>query len=312
MAPEGIVILGVPRSGTTLLSRVLGAHPDVACPPETFLLTACGRFLREYPLPDGLTVGVRSGLAFVGVDRDHLVDELREFALQFPRQFARDHGKKLWAEKTPFDVFYLDEIWSLLGARVRYVCIQRHGLDVAGSMKDYAEEIGAYLPEIHEYTRIHHEPIRAFAALWADRATALHTFAQRHPHSAVSIRYEDFVAAPESALAALLDSLGLAPAPDLAAESLRSQPSLGFGDWNAMSSGKIRNSSVARWQKLPKPVVGRLAPVVNEALEMLGYEPVQGNVPNPVDAARHYEMRLALLAAKARAHHEESGGDGDC
>ncbi|MCA9663328.1 MAG: sulfotransferase, partial [Myxococcales bacterium] len=32
----GIIVLGAPRSGTTLLRRLLDAHPNIACPPETY------------------------------------------------------------------------------------------------------------------------------------------------------------------------------------------------------------------------------------------------------------------------------------
>ena len=44
---EGIIVLGAPRSGTTLTQRLLAAHPQIACPPETYLLRACSRFLHE-------------------------------------------------------------------------------------------------------------------------------------------------------------------------------------------------------------------------------------------------------------------------
>ncbi|MEO1279878.1 MAG: sulfotransferase, partial [Planctomycetota bacterium] len=35
VAPPPIIILGVPRSGTTLLRTMLDAHPRIACGPET-------------------------------------------------------------------------------------------------------------------------------------------------------------------------------------------------------------------------------------------------------------------------------------
>ena len=45
--PSFVVLLGFPRSGTTLLSRLLDAHPEISCPPETHLLSAASRFLSE-------------------------------------------------------------------------------------------------------------------------------------------------------------------------------------------------------------------------------------------------------------------------
>ena len=39
-AHDGINVMGVPRSGTTLLRGIGDAHRDIACPRETNLLSA--------------------------------------------------------------------------------------------------------------------------------------------------------------------------------------------------------------------------------------------------------------------------------
>ena len=64
---QGIVILGMPRSGTTLLRRLLDVHPAICCPPETNLLGAAARFLREETFAGGMAIGVLSGLSFAGI-----------------------------------------------------------------------------------------------------------------------------------------------------------------------------------------------------------------------------------------------------
>jgi len=56
---DGIIVIGCPRSGTTLLRRLLDAHPNIAAPGETYLFTACARFLRSERAVDGMDVGVR-------------------------------------------------------------------------------------------------------------------------------------------------------------------------------------------------------------------------------------------------------------
>ena len=62
-----LVILGFPRSGTTLLARLLDGHPDISAPPETGLLSAAGRFLAELTEVEGPPLGggspTRSGCA---------------------------------------------------------------------------------------------------------------------------------------------------------------------------------------------------------------------------------------------------------
>ena len=130
---DGIVILGAPRSGTTLLRRLVDAHPNIACPGETNVLAACGRFLRSERIVEGVRIGVLDGLGYAGFSRDEVLTRLRDFAFSFHREYATRQGKARWASKTAFDAFYLEEIEQLCGDHVHFVCIQRHGLPVPQS-----------------------------------------------------------------------------------------------------------------------------------------------------------------------------------
>src|SRR3972149_7016175 len=110
---EGIIVLGMPRSGTTLLRRLLNAHPNICCPPETNLLSAAARFLEEHRFSGGHSVGVANALAFSGYAEQEVDARLREFVFGFFREFSGREGKRRWAEKTAFDAFHLDEIEKL-------------------------------------------------------------------------------------------------------------------------------------------------------------------------------------------------------
>lgn len=121
-----IFIVGVPRSGTTLLAAMLGAHPAIDCGPETRLLsqleTADRHAIldpRTWPGPAadfvlGLALQATPVHEAYGVDPDAVrtflagrspsVAALLE-SLTVTR--ARLHGKPRWAEKTPRHVFSL-------------------------------------------------------------------------------------------------------------------------------------------------------------------------------------------------------------
>ena len=152
-APSGlapVVVLGFPRSGTTLLSRILDAHPEVSCPPETNLLGACGRFLRESGT-DGPPLGVLSGLALAGIPPEDLLAELRRLVFSLHARLAG--GKPVWMEKSGFDIFYLDEIERLLAGHCRFLCLVRHPLDVVASVKELVDKAGHYMPELREQSQ---------------------------------------------------------------------------------------------------------------------------------------------------------------
>ena len=93
------LLIGPPRSGTTLLRRILDAHPRIASPPETYLLSAAARFLHEERFAHGLRIGVLSGLAFAGFDEAEVLARLRALVLGFLDDHARARGKPRWADR---------------------------------------------------------------------------------------------------------------------------------------------------------------------------------------------------------------------
>jgi hypothetical protein len=204
------VALGFPRSGTTLLRRLLDAHPEISCPPETNLISACGRFLESTPSVEGLTVGVLSGLAFSGIPEDDVLEELRRLVFGLHERIASD--KPVWVEKTAFDIFYLEAVEALLVGHCRFVCMVRNPLDVIVSVKDLFDGMDRILPEMHVFVRRHTSLFDAYAEAWIDRMEALGRFMAARPDDCLLIRYEDVVADPLAALTALTGFMDVAPA----------------------------------------------------------------------------------------------------
>ncbi|MEM9462542.1 MAG: sulfotransferase [Myxococcota bacterium] len=300
-SPMGIVIIGTPRSGTTLLRRILDAHPNIASPPETYLLSAAARFLHQERFAPGLGIGVLSGLAFAGFSEDEVLGRLRRFVFDFLAEHAAAQGKARWAEKTAFDAFHLPAIERLCRGHVRFLCVQRHGLDVACSMADLVDKTGGYVQELHAYLRRTPEPLAALAHAWVDTSRAVHALAQADP-LALELRYEDLVREPATVLRQVLAFIDEPEPEDLLDRALRDTGRLGFGDWKTYGRTAIDDSSVGRWKALPSPTVQRLAAICNDNLETLGYDPVpvdEGEVSDE-QARRSYEFGLMLNRMKAK------------
>lgn len=143
------VIVGSPRSGTTLLRFMLDAHPDLAIPPETsFLmlgpkLKGRGDKLREkffraivnYPAP------IPSWPDFEVTQeafRDALMQinpfDISEGFRAFYRLYAARLGKPRWGDKTPLYCLHLNTVRRVL-PEARFIHIIRDGRDAALSLR---------------------------------------------------------------------------------------------------------------------------------------------------------------------------------
>ena len=296
---DGIIILGHPRSGTTLLRRLLNGHSQIACPGETHLLTACARFLRAEKTADGVDMGVLAGLTFAGFSEAEVIADLRRFAFSYFAKHAERQGKRRWAEKTVFDTFFMPEIEQLCGDQAFFVGIIRHGLDVAVSTNDFCQAAGMFPEALHAYVRRFPSPVEAFAHSWADANQALVDFGERHPENCVICRYEDLVEAPEETLGAVLDFVGETFEAEMLTKGLEVTEDLGFSDHKGLQVREIHTKSTGHWQAIPEPQLRRLADVVNPLLELCGYDRIaKGPALTTEQARRRYTMSLMVHAAR--------------
>jgi protein-tyrosine sulfotransferase len=301
----GIVVIGAPRSGTTVLRRLIDAHPNIACPGETNLFVGLGRLLEDEVISGGAHVGVEAGLAHLGVTPDEFSRRARDFAVGFLDRYAHAQGKARWAEKTAFNSFYISGLERILGDSVHYVCLVRHGLDVVCSLDELSRRNGRYLKEIHSYICRYARPLEAFAHLWNDINRDVLDLLERRGDQAHLIRYEDLIEDPDRELYRLFAFLGEKMPEGIVDRALGNREPTGLGDWKTYSKTALDSDSIGRWRSLPRELQAELARIVKPTLERFRYAPVPSeHAASAADDRRRYELGLmatGLVSDAARS-----------
>jgi len=142
---QRVFLVGCPRSGTTLLQSMLGAHPDILALPESHFFVS----LRSR-IPGFHRLGLASRRA-----RPKLAAYLRQLAPEETEtptvarvssmqaladsfvnaldERARRAGKSIWIEKTPRHLHHIPFITRLVQG-ARFVHLLRDGADVVASL----------------------------------------------------------------------------------------------------------------------------------------------------------------------------------
>ena len=193
-------LIGVYRSGTTLLRFILDSHSKIAVPPETNFL---------YPLADmWRSEWVKNGLQGAGLDDNALLERLREFAAGVLDNYATAKAKSRWIDKTPAYTDILDFLDAMFRKPCRYIMLYRHGLDVANSLAIMYEKRVLGGPA-KEYADAHSDPPRlTFARYWAEQCKKMLAFEAAHPEQCFRIYYEQYATDPKRYLPPLFEFLG--------------------------------------------------------------------------------------------------------
>ena len=188
--PGGIAFLvGFPRSGTTLLDRMLGAHPDIEVLEEKSLFSPLHR--------DWARPGILESLTDIS---DAEIVDARHIYRQEMSRHRRQPQRSLVIDKLPLNLAYLFLIRRLF-PEAPIIFLQRHPMDVCISCYFQAFELKAsmaYFLDIQQ-TAQYYDAVMQVAALSVDQVVnPMH-----------SLRYEDLVAEPKDQLAGLLKLLAL-------------------------------------------------------------------------------------------------------
>jgi hypothetical protein len=240
-----IFIIGVPRSGTTLLRVLLDSHSQILALPETpWISGAYGGHgsLRELvlDLADGPFGVVRN---VDGVEREHVRAAASGLLDQLFRPALQARGKSKLAFKTPSDIPHLDFLTWLL-PHAYYVHITRDGRDVA--MSQLAKK-GSFFHNLRGYRRLSYANVFRRWMEWEQQVRAT---LYRDGRRVVHLRYEDLIADPERQLRRVMAFLELpfeAGMLDYARQG-HDYPSWEAGSTDVAQRGNISASSVGKWR----------------------------------------------------------------
>ncbi|HEY8465721.1 MAG TPA: sulfotransferase [Solirubrobacterales bacterium] len=192
--PPAPFIVGVMRSGTTLLRLMLDAHPAMAIPPETHFVPKLIKRMRKGTRDaDGVLEVITSGTRWPDfhLDAEVLRERLRErepldpgTALRvFYEAYAERFGKPRWGDKTPGYGKRLIRISRAL-PEARFIHVIRDGRDVALSRRRRATNPA---------------PVEKHAKRWQARIKSTRRRARSVSHY-IEERYEELVLDPEPVL----------------------------------------------------------------------------------------------------------------
>lgn len=182
-----LFILGMPRSGTTLVEQMLANHPDISAAGELDILELLVRksgSVARAPSPDDLAA-----------IRDNYLDRLPQFA----------SGKPIVTDKTPGNFLWIGHILAAL-PEARILHIQRDARAVCWSIfrNDFGQMGRGYPSVLTDLVRY-----------WNDYSDLMDHWTRIAPDRVVSLSYDALVEAPEEVMKGALAQINLPWTPDV-------------------------------------------------------------------------------------------------
>ncbi len=303
MSAPPVLVLGVRRSGTTLLRVILDRSEELAVPDESYFVPQLADrhsspidvdefvddlrrlpTLREWEVPaDEVRARLRRGMS------------LGDAVAAVYETYAARHGKARWGDKTPMYMGHLPLLERLFPDAL-YVHLVRDGRDAGISFLSMPRGI------VTEGWA-HPKDAAGFACQWRTEILAARALAVHLGDRYLEVRYEDLVVGPAAVVERICSFTGLAFDPSMLAYSgevdvsakphqqrLKQAPTPGVRNWRSDMS----QEDVAAFEA-----------VAGDLLAELGYE----TVTEPSSAAR-FRGRARLASYRARSAAWRAAGSG--
>jgi hypothetical protein len=195
-----IFIISQPRSGSTLLQRVLSGHPDIQTSAETWLLLHPVYALRNTGIETEYDArfAVQGVTEFITHYADGMAvydDAIRQWAGIIYNNVLEKNHKTFFLDKTPRYFFIIPELYRLF-PKAKFIFLLRNPLAILSSIlstyvKGEWPVLSFFRPDLLRAPQLILDGIELFK------------------NDAIVIRYEDFVSSPADNTATLCRQLGI-------------------------------------------------------------------------------------------------------
>lgn len=270
-----LFVIGPPRSGSTLLMRMLSSHSEIYSRPEPHLfgpLAHLGYFetVEKAPFDQFQAAdAMRAIVADLPEGEEDYVDACRAYVdILYGRLLAaRGAGRRFFLDKTPANALVLPFITRLY-PNARYVVLTRHPAAVFSSFANSFFD-GDY-EAAHRFNPILERYVPAMARLLREASVPL-----------IQVGYEQLVSDPEGEMRRVCDFLGLEFEPDMVEYGKKEFSGKGLGDPITVNrESRPVTSSIEKWAgelaadpakfALVRAMIDRLDP---RDLETWGFRP---------------------------------------
>lgn len=316
-----LFIIGSPRSGSTMLQRMVGSHSRIFTHPEPHLMTPLahlGYFHNVEKAPYDHINAAKAMREFVeelpGGEQDY-VAACRSYSDALYEGVLSSRDADLFLDKTPAYALVTDFITRLY-PEARYVALTRHPLAILSSYANSFFE--------GDYERAY-----AFNPILDRYVPAIAGFIRRDDLAhRVHVRYEDVVSDPQTHLRRIFENAGLEHEASAAEYGRFKHVKKSFGDPKVEQNARPVTASVAKWARelahdndklrIAQDIVSGLDPA---DLATWGYpvetlfEPLEelrrqgGAPPPPPERLNAYRVqRQVLLALRRRIRRDNALG----
>lgn len=314
MEEKVLFVVGSPRSGSTMLARMISSHSLIYGRPEPHLITPLahlGYFANVDKAPYDHVLAAESMKEFVGDlpggEQDY-VDACRAYTdTLYLRMLATKPNKRYFMDKTPAYALVLDFL-ARVYPNARYVVLTRHPLAVFSS---FAESFfDSDYQAAHDYNPITERYVPAIARFLRERKAPIY-----------HVVYEKLVADPEPVMKEIFEFLGVPHEPSAVDYGQHQHEAKGLGDPIGVARhSRPSTASLHKWAsevsgnparlELCKQIVARLDPADLETwghplesfwqpLEELGGRAVPAK-PKKLDRYRLERKAIVTLRAQVK------------